>query len=122
GKGENWHKDILKAWTPENVNSNIPRINTSDKSDQLLSSRFLISSNYLCLNNITIGYTIPKNLTQKVNINGLRFYVVGDNLGLLTARKGLDPRQSLGTSYFDSTGAGMYTTLRTISGGVTITF
>ena len=122
GPGKNWHKDILNAWTPENTNTDVPRISTADKSNQLLSSRFLVNSNYLSLNNITVGFTIPQRLSQKFNINKLRFYVVGDNLGLLTARKGVDPRQSLGTEYFQSTGAGMYTSLRTISGGVTITF
>lgn len=120
--GHNWHKDILKAWTPENRTSNIPRLNSLDESYQYQSSRFLVSSNYLSLNNVVLGYTLPESILKKVKISKVRVYVAGDNLAVFSARKGLDPRQFLGGGSSTTTGNFAYSALRTISGGVTITF
>jgi TonB-linked SusC/RagA family outer membrane protein len=120
--GTNWHKDILDAWTPENPNTNVPRLNSSDNSYQQHSSRFLVSSDYLSLNNVTVGYTLPKKWVEPLKISSLRIYFAADNVALLTARKGLDPRQSMGVASWDSVGAYYYTALRTISGGVAIKF
>ena len=120
--GLNWHKDILNAWSPENKTSDIPRLNAGDDSYQKVSTRFLTSSDYLSLDNLMIGYTLPSRLTKKYNINKVRVYVVGDNIGMLTARKGLDPRQSFGGISRTAAGAHRYSALRTLSAGVTLTF
>lgn len=58
--GQNWHKDILSSWSTANTNTNVPRVNSADKYTNASSDRFLISSNYLDLTNITLGYTVPK--------------------------------------------------------------
>jgi TonB-linked SusC/RagA family outer membrane protein len=120
--GSNWHKDILNAWTPENPHTNVPRLNASDNSYQQHSSRFLVSSDYLSLNNITLGYTLPKKWVEPLKISSLRIYFAADNVALLTARKGLDPRQGMGVTSWNSVSAHRYTALRTISGGVSIKF
>lgn len=39
--GYNWHKDILNAWTPENTNSDIPRIDAIDKYTNSSSDRWI---------------------------------------------------------------------------------
>ena len=125
--GRNWHMDILKAWTPENKSSDISRINWADDHDQKNSSRWLVSSNYLSLNNLNIGYTLPAKLTYKYQINKLRVYFSADNLFMVSARKGFDPRQSqnataAGLGISTSTGNFVYSQLRVISGGLSITF
>ena len=125
--GRNWHLDILKAWTPENPNTDVPRISSSDDHDQKNSSRFLVSTNYLSLNNMTLGYSVPKNITDKIKISKIRVYVSGDNLALISARKGFDPRQgqnAYGTGLGISTSSGnfVYSQLKVVSGGVSITF
>jgi TonB-linked SusC/RagA family outer membrane protein len=125
--GRNWSLDILNAWTPENTNTDIPRINSADDHDQNNSSRFLVSSNFLSLNNLTLGYTLPQKMTGKLQINKLRVYIAGDNLALFSARKGFDPRQtqnSLARGVAISTNSGnfVYSQLRVISGGLSITF
>lgn len=78
--------------------------------------RFLTSSDYLSLQNITLGYTLPKSLTRKMQIDGVRVFFVADNVALLTARKGLDPRQ--GYVAADN----VYSPIRTISGGISLNF
>lgn len=58
--GHNWHSDIANAWTPENRYTNVPRIDAMDEYTNASSDRWLISSDYLSINNITLGYTVPK--------------------------------------------------------------
>lgn len=115
--GQNWHTDILNAWAETNKNTHIPRLNSSDSYTNSNSDRFYISSNYLDLTNITLGYTLPKVWTTKLGISGVRIYGAADNVALFTKRKGLDPRQS-----YTSINATTYSPVRTISGGVKFTF
>jgi len=116
--GTNWHADILKAWTPENRNTDVPRVNSTDPYTNYYSDRFLISSNYLSINNITLGYTLPKKWTSKIGLSRLRVYFAADNVALFSARQGLDPRQGVTTS---DSGA-IYSPIRTFSGGLNLTF
>jgi hypothetical protein len=77
------------------------------------------------VNNVTLGYTFPKKWTSKIGIEGLRVYVAGDNLAVVSARKGVDPRFSMGLgSYTSGSGlnSGSYSAMRTIAGGITLTF
>lgn len=115
--GRNWHKDIYKAWTPENPNTDVPRLNAQDKQTTQHSTRWLTSSNYLSINNITLGYTLPSNLVKKAMLEKVRVYVTADNVALFSARKGLDPRQD-----YLSASASTYSPIRTISGGISLTF
>lgn len=124
GNGHNWSTDIFNAWTPENANSNTPRLDTGVDDSQDVSNRFLVSSDYLSMANITVGYTIPQSIVHRIGLAGIRIYFAGDNLALWTARKGLDPRRSLtmgvrtlGTGFSDT-----YAGLKTVSGGITVTF
>ena len=110
--GKNYHLDLLDAWTSENPNSQIPRFQYADQYTTSTSSRFLISSNYLNISNINLGYNFPAQW-WKGHIQNLRVYVACDNVWYWSKRKGLDPR---------GTGNSNYSPIRTISGGVTLTF
>jgi hypothetical protein len=121
-RGQNWSTDILKSWTPENPSATIPRLDLLDVSNQHQSSRFLTSSDYLSLNSIVLGYTLPKKLITKLQLSSLRIYVSGDNLGILSTRKGLDPRQYFGLGSSTTTGNFSYSAMRTITGGLSIKF
>ena len=116
-KGSNIHADMLKAWTASN-NSNIPRMQFNDQYTAGTSDRFLTDASYLSLNNINFGYTFPKLWTKKVGVEKLRLYVAADNIWVWSKRQGLDPRQSITGSNTNS----YYKPMRTISGGVTVTF
>ena len=116
-RGSNIHADALKAWTSEN-NSNIPRFQFDDSYSAATSDRFLTDASYLSLNNINFGYTFDKMLTKKVGVERLRLYVAADNIWVWSKRQGLDPRQSI----TGGATASYYAPIRTISGGVTLTF
>lgn len=115
--GSGWHKDILNSWTSENTNTNIPRVDTNDSYTNSVSDRFLISSNYLDITNLSVGYNVPQRWLNKIMLKGLRVYFTADNLALLSKRKGFDPRQGYGAV------TGMnYSAVRTLSGGITVKF
>lgn len=67
-----------------------------------ISSFWVEKGNYLKLQDLVLGYTLPKSLTQKLNMNKLRFYFTANNVFTLTHYSGLDPEIG-GTS---STGSG----------------
>ncbi len=119
------HKDILNSWSEENPNSNIPRLDGNTLVGQTAVDRFMISSNYLSLDNITLGYTFPKKWTEKIKIEALRVYFTADNVAVLSARKGVDPRYSLGIGSYtsgSSLNTSSYSAMRNLSGGLSITF
>ena len=126
--GSTMHKDILNAWTTTNTNTSIPRWDETGWGNLAQSGCdfFLTSSNYLSLNNVQLGYTLPKEAVKKIHLSNLRIYVAGENLALISARKGLDPRITTGTGSM-TTGAGLissgyYSAMRTITAGVTVNF
>jgi len=118
--GRNFHADLLNAWTPENRYTNIPKLDSQalyDLGNQ--STTFnLISSNYLALNNISIGYTLPSKWTTKIGLESVRVYGSADNVAVWSKRKGLDPRAQLVYSEKQSA----YSPIRTISGGIKVVF
>ena len=116
--GSNFHADILNAWTPENTGSNIPRLAFGDDTFTRQSDRFLVNASYLSLQNIVFGFTLPENLTRKIQVNKVRFYFNADNVWLWSKRQGLDPRLSA----LGGGNASYYSPIRTLSGGVNIQF
>lgn len=117
-KGTNFHADLLNAWTAENKNGSIPRLQFGDSYTASSSDRFLTNASYLGLQNINVGYTIPAEYVRKVGVEKLRIYLTADNIWYWSKRQGLDPRQSLTGSVTNS----YYAPIRTISGGITVTF
>lgn len=80
----NQHGDLL--W---NISSN----NKNAISDH--SSYYLEDGSYLRLNNITLGYTLPKKWVQKVKISNVRVYGTLNNIHTFTKYKGYDPEVSV---------------------------
>ncbi len=123
--GSAWHKDVLDSWSAENRDSDIPRLDGDTSVGQSAVDRFLISSDYLSINNVTVGYTFPERWMEKLRIAGLRVYFTADNLAVASARRGVDPRYSIGLGSFTSgsgLNSGSYSAMRTLTGGLTLTF
>ncbi len=123
--GNALHKDVLKAWSEDNTNSNIPRWDGDSSVGQSALDYFLTSSDYLSINNVTLGYTFPKQWVSKIGVKALRVYVAGENLAVFSARRGLDPRFSLGIGSFlygSGASSNYYAAMRTITAGLSVTF
>ncbi|MCU4157486.1 TonB-dependent receptor [Carboxylicivirga sp. A043] len=88
----NFLSSTLNAWTSDNTNTSMPRAVLNDPNlNNRESTRFLEDGAYLRLKTVQLGYTIPKQLTEKVGIERLRMYVSGQNLLTITDYSGLDP-------------------------------
>lgn len=74
----------MDYWTESNPNAFYPRPTNQGQSNNSLNfltqSKYLLDMSYLRLKNITLGYTIPTRLTNKVKIDRLRIYVSGENM------------------------------------------
>ena len=116
--GTNYHKDVLNAWTPENRDSDFPRFYYGDTTTASQSDRFLTDASYLNFQNAQIGYTFPSKFLQKLHVSRLRVYATCDNICYFSARSGFDPRQSM----TGATSNALNSPVRTISGGLNITF
>ena len=112
------HKDMLNAWSPTNTTSNIPRLQYGDSDVNAISDRFLISGSWLSLQNINMGYSLPKKWITGLGLSNVRLYAAADKVFLCSNRKGLEPRTSV-TGSPSSVG---YAFVRTISGGITLQF
>lgn len=115
--GSNFHTDMFNRWTPNNTNTSIPALNYQNMEVNASSDRWLTKASYFSLRNVTLGYTFPEAWMKRANIGQLRVYVVGDNIWMRSARKGLDPRQS----FSGSTGY-VYSALSTYSVGLSLSF
>jgi len=117
--GDNIHADVLNAWTADKHSDSIPRWYFGDTYSNGASTRFHTKASYFNIENITLGYTLPGKLTNKIGIQSLRFYATCQNVWYWSARQGFDPRQGSGNT---TTNATYYSPMRTISGGVTFKF
>lgn len=72
--------------------------------DIMLTDLGLQDASYLCLRNLTVGYTLPKKAATKLGLRGLRFYVTGTNLLYLWSDeyKGINPESRMTTGNYAS--------------------
>lgn len=115
--GQNMHKDMYNRWTPANPDSDVPALNFIAQEENGSCDRWLTKASYFSLKNVTLGYSLPSSMLEKVKIEKMRFYITGDNIWLFSKRKGLDPRQS-----FSGETGYIYSALSTYTAGVKITF
>ena len=75
-----------------NPGTDIPRPTTTDNNrNNRMSDRFIEDGSYLRLQNVRLGYTLPKRLTTTFRIEKLRLYVNAQNVATFTNYSGYDP-------------------------------
>jgi TonB-linked SusC/RagA family outer membrane protein len=87
---------VLQRWTGEGTSNKIPMLKLGDSKNWVVSDIYVQDGTYLRLKNISLGYTLPRNLTKKVNVERFRMYVRAENLFTWTKYWGFDPE--IGTS------------------------
>lgn len=88
-RSEDYYENM---WTPENTNGSMPRLDGNDLTDpQQYSTRQLHNASFLRLKNITLAYSIPKTLVNKIGVNNARVYLNGTNLLTFSKYKLADP-------------------------------
>jgi TonB-dependent starch-binding outer membrane protein SusC len=83
----------LDAWTPENTNTDVPRLSQDDiNRNARPSSYYVHDASFVRLKNFQIGYTLPASVSEKLN---LRVYLQAQNLFTITNYEGMDPEVGL---------------------------
>ena len=104
------HKDVLKAWTQptgvqnadgtweHSIDPNGVPVQDYELNNynNMGSSRFLQSSNYLTLKNLAVSYDFPKKWMQAIKLQNINLGVSVDNLFIVTSMKGMNPQYSFG--------------------------
>ena len=86
----------MNRWTPSNPSNTMPRVSLDDSRRNLHSTFYQENAAYLRLKNIELGYSLPKSMLTKVNINSIRLYANVQNAFTITKFKGFDPEQNTG--------------------------
>jgi TonB-linked SusC/RagA family outer membrane protein len=114
------HVDILNRWQKAGDKTETPRMDgnaTIRSYASAQSDRWLIDASYLNFRSITFGYNIPTSIMKKIDLSECKIYASGENLFLVSARKGMGVQQSFtGVTYND------YMPSRIITLGVNFTF
>ena len=109
----NFHSDIMNAWkaAPDGMSENsadriwidgIPQINsTMSANNNSASSRWLVSSDYLVVKNLTLSYRLPASFVKRLDLQGISVSANCENLWTFTARQGMNPQQSFGGSQYN---------------------
>jgi len=114
--------NVLKAWTPENTNTNIPRAISGDPNQNVRpSTRWIEDGSYLRLKNVALGYTFNNSSLQWTGgaVKSIRLYVSGFNLLTFTKYKGWDPEiGSKNTTLTNGIDYGQYPSARSFQVGI----
>nr|MBA2762431.1 SusC/RagA family TonB-linked outer membrane protein [Segetibacter sp.] len=117
-------EDLLyNSFSPTNKGAKTPIAeNVSNFSNNTVpNSYYLENASYLRLKNLTIGYTLPTKLLNRIKIDKLRVYVQGANLFTKTKYTGLDPEIIGGQDNF-GIDAGPYPTVKQFLFGLNVNF
>ena len=82
--------DLMKAWTPQNPSTTIPRVYykaTGTITNDMFSSRYLQNGSYWKIANVEFGYNFPEGLFNGF-IRGARIYASGQNLLTISKYRG----------------------------------
>lgn len=82
------------AWREGRTDATYPKLNYKDSKNTQYSDFYLQKMGYLKIRNVQLGYTLPQNLTQKINIERVRFYASLENYFTFTKFRGFDPEVS----------------------------
>ena len=67
--------------TPDNPDALFPRPRIGNSNEVFQAqTRFLQNAAYVRLKQLTIGYTLPKEMIQKAGIDNVRIYFSGNNV------------------------------------------
>ena len=84
---------LYNSWTSSKTDAKVPIAENASNfsNNNAVNSYYLEDGSYFRMKNLTIGYTLPSSILNKVKIDRARIYVQGTNLFTATKYSGLDP-------------------------------
>jgi len=117
---QNASASALDRWTPTNPSQTIPRAKLDPAP--VFSDRFIEDGSFIRIKNVTLGYSVPKNIVSKVKLASAGIYVSAQNLLTWTKYSGYDPEVTSGSNVSPGTDAGIYPVSRTFNLGFKLGF
>jgi len=91
-----YNVDMRNRWMKPGDVTDVPRLYSNENVRvSATSTRFITSTDYLSLNNIRLGYSIPSKALEKTGLSSVNLWISGDNVFLLSARDGYNPTTSV---------------------------
>lgn len=103
----------LNRWTPENPSTNLPRV--GGQNNTAVSTFYMQDASYLRLKNLEIGYSLPRNISDRIHVQKLRIFAGAQNLLTFTGLEYFDPERANGSQ--SNRGAPLY---KTVTFGVNV--
>ncbi|RYG54822.1 MAG: TonB-dependent receptor [Chitinophagaceae bacterium] len=77
---------MIDYWTPQNPTNDFPRPlqNSTIISYAGYQTLTFVDGSFFKVKNITLGYTLPKSISQKIASDNIRFYITGNNVLTVT--------------------------------------
>ncbi len=88
------HKDLIYAWSEVNSDSPIPAYRGGIKDHfnfKGFTDLWLEKGDYVRLKNITLGYSLPQKIVEKLGMSKFRIYATAQNPLTITDYEGYDP-------------------------------
>ena len=102
-------------------NKNATMWNPTSLTSAVTMSYAVEDGSFLRLNNLTLGYSLPKNWMKAIGFQKCRFYVTGYNLFTITGYSGYDPEVDIATGLTPNIDNNRYPRSRTYTFGVQLT-
>ena len=113
-------------WTSTNPSNTYSRAlhNDDNTLNNVPSSHWVENGSYLRLKNLTVGYTLPSRLSNRLTLSRARVYISSQNLFTITKYSGLDPEIGIqgGNPIFNGVDNGIYPSSRFVTFGLNVTF
>ena len=114
----NQSSETLNRWNGEGTSNDMPRAVFNDPNKNTRASdRYIEDGSYLRIKNVTLGYTFPESVLEKINLHSLRVYASAVNLYTFSNYKGFDPE--VGVNGIDNN---VYPVNMTFSVGANVSF
>jgi hypothetical protein len=122
GATYNWESHVVDRWTVDNPSLTEPRISNGGHNYRV-SDRFLQKGDFIRLRSISLGYTLPTDVTGKAKLDRVRFYVTGTNIWTKQDYTGYSPEFPNSTNTYEvGFDHGSYPIAKSWQGGVEINF
>jgi len=107
---------LLRAWQQPGDVTDIPRFTSSSLRGEA-GTRYLEDASFLRLRNISLSYSLDKELLERTKLfTNVRVYVQGQNLLTFTKWRGFDPESNIASTFFE------YPTPKTVTVGFDVEF
>lgn len=114
---------VLNAWSLENPTSQVMRPSATEATNHEFSDYYIEDGSYLRVKNITLGYTFPSSIVEKIKLDNLRIYMSANNMFTFTNYSGYDPEIGANNDPRDvGVDRGFYPQAKSIMGGLQLSF